>query len=111
MQTSFSEMAKLGDPNDPDIRKAHEAARCQALPDDNVAGQAAAVYQEHNPESGIDTKIWISKGTHLPLKSAITNKAAGAAMTSFTVSTYDSNNVRAPTGAITMKQMMNARRR
>jgi hypothetical protein len=110
MQTSFAEMAKLGDPNDPEIKKAREAKRCKALPDETVTGQATAVYVEHNP-SGIDTKIWISKSTHLPLKSEITNKAAGAAMTSFTVSTYDYNNVRAPSGAITMKQMMDERRR
>lgn len=110
MQTSFAGMAKLGDPSDPDIKKAQEATRCQALPDETVTGQAAAVYVEHNP-SGIDTKIWISKSTHLPLKSEITNKAAGAAMTSFTVATYDYNNVRAPAGAITMKQMMDERRR
>jgi hypothetical protein len=111
MQTSFAGMAKLGDPNDPDIKKARDAKRCKALPDETVVGQVAAVYQERNPESGIDTKIWISKSTHLPLKSEITNKAAGAAMTSFTVQTYDYKNVRAPVGAISMKQMMNARRR
>jgi hypothetical protein len=110
MQTSFSEMAKLGDPNDPDIKKPSEAERCQALPDETVAGQKAAVYHEYNPESGIDVKIWISKSTHLPLKSELTNKAAGAAMSTFTVSAYDYNNVRAPSGAITMKQMMGERR-
>jgi hypothetical protein len=109
MQASFAGMAKLGDPNDPDIKKAREAERCQALPGDAVAGQAAAVYRMHNP-SGIDTEIWISKSTHLPLKSEITDKAAGSAMSSFTVSTYDYNNVRAPTGAITMKQMVDERR-
>jgi hypothetical protein len=110
IRTSFAEMAKLGDPNDPDIKKAQEAQRCRALPDESVAGQAAAVYQEHNP-FGIDTKIWISRSTHLPIKSEITNKVAGTTMTSFTVSTYDYKNVRAPVGAISMKQMMNARRR
>jgi hypothetical protein len=95
MQTSFAEMAKPGDAdNDPDIKKTREAERCKALPDDTVAGQAAAVYQAHNPESGIDTKIWISKSTHLPLKSEITNKAGGAAMSTFAVSTYDYTNVR-----------------
>lgn len=110
MQMSFSEMAKMGDPNDPDIKKASEAARCKALPEETVAGLTAAVYQEHNPESGIDTKIWISKSTHLPLKSEITNKAAGAAMSSFTVETYDYKNVQAPVGAISMKQMMDEHR-
>lgn len=97
-----------GDPNDPEIKKAQEGKRCQALPDETVGGQAAAVYEEHNP-SGIDTKIWISKSTRLPLKSKITNKAAGSAMTSVTVSAYDYNDVRAPVGAISMQQMMNAR--
>jgi hypothetical protein len=97
-----------GDPNDPEIKKAQEGHRCTAFPDETVAGQAAAVYQEHNP-SGIDTKVWVSKSTHLALKSEITNKAAGPAMTSFIVSAYDYNNVRAPVGAITMQQMMNAR--
>ena len=109
MQTSFAAMAKMGDPNDPDIKKAREAKRCKALPDETVAGQAAAVYREQNP-SGIDTKIWISKRTHLPLKSEITNKAAGTAMTSFTVETYDYENVQAPVSAISMKQMMDERR-
>lgn len=109
MGTSLAGMH--GDPNDPEIKKAQEGARCTALPGETVAGQAAAVYQQHNPVLGIDTKIWISKSTHLPLKSEITNRAGGPAMTSFTVSTYDYNNVRAPTGAITMQQMMSARRR
>lgn len=111
MQTNFAEMTKQGDPSDPEIKKAQAGSRCTALPDETVAGQAAAVYQQHNPGLGIDTKIWISKSTHLPLKSEITNKAGGPAMTSFTVSTYDYNNVRAPAGAITMQQMINARRR
>jgi len=108
MGASFAGMH--GDPNDPEIKKAQEAKRCKVLPDETVAGQAAAVYQEHNPELGIDTKIWISKSTHLPLKSEITNKAGGPAMTSFTVSTYDYKNVRAPAGAISMQQMMKERR-
>jgi hypothetical protein len=99
-----------GDPNDPEVKKTQAANRCKALPDDAVAGQAAAVYEQHNPELGIDTKIWISKSRHLPLRSEITNKAGGPAMTSVTVSTYDYNNVRAPVGAISMQQMMNARR-
>jgi hypothetical protein len=107
MGASFAGMH--GDPNDPEIRKAQEAKRCRALSDETVAGQAASVYQEHSP-SGIDTKIWVSKSTHLPLKSEITNKAGGPAMTSLTVSTYDYNNVRAPVGAITMQQMMKERR-
>lgn len=109
MQMSFAEMAKMGDPNDPDIKKAREAERCTTLPDEVVSGQTAAVYREHNP-SGIDTKIWISKSTHLPLKSEITNKAAGTAMSSFTVETFDYKNVRAPVGAISMKQMIDERR-
>jgi hypothetical protein len=111
MQISFAEMAKPGDPDsDPDIKKAHEAERCKALPDEIVAGQAAAVYRAHNPELGVDTKIWISKSTHLPLKSELTNGAGGSAMSSFTVSTYDYNNVRAPAGAISMKQMVDKKR-
>jgi hypothetical protein len=100
-----------GDPHDPEIRKAQEGKRCTALPDEAVAGQAAAVYQERNPVLGIDTKIWISKTTHLPLKSEITNKAGGTAMTSFIISTYDYRNVRAPTGAISMQEMIKERRR
>ena len=110
MGASFAGMMEHGDANDPDVKKMREANRCQALPDEAVAGQPAAVYEEHNPDLGIDTKLWISKSTHLPLKSEITNKAAGSAMTSVTVSTYDYKNVRAPTGAITMQQMMSARR-
>lgn len=109
MQMSFAEMSKLGDPNDPEVKKAREDKRCKTLPDETVAGQAAAVYSEHNP-SGIDTKIWISKRTHLPLKSEITNKATAPALSTFTVATYDYNNVRAPVGAISMKQMMDERR-
>ncbi|HLY06576.1 MAG TPA: hypothetical protein VKR31_12595 [Rhizomicrobium sp.] len=112
MQTSFAGMASPGDlDNDPDIKKAREAERCTVLPDETVAGQTAAVYQAHNRQSGIDTKIWISKSTHLPLKSVITNRAGGPAMSSFTVSTYDYSNVRAPVGAISMKQMVDERRR
>lgn len=110
MQASFAGMMEHGDPNDPDVKKMREANRCKALPDETVAGPPAAVYQQHNPVLGIDTKIWISKSTHLPLKSEVTNKAAGPAMTSLTISTYDYKNVRAPTGAISMQQMMDDRR-
>lgn len=99
-----------GDPHDPEIKKAQEGKRCHALPDEDVAGQPAAVYRENNPVLGIDTKIWISKRTHLPLKSEITNKAGGPAMTSVTVSTYYYNDVRAPAGAISMQQMIRERR-
>lgn len=105
MQTRFAEMANPGDPDsDPEIGKAGEAKRCTALPDEIIAGQAATVYQTHTPE--IDTKIWISKITHLPLKSEITNRAGGTAMSSITVSTYDYKNVQVPVGAISMKQMV-----
>jgi hypothetical protein len=110
MGASFAGIMEHGDPNDPDVKKMQEANRCKALPDEAVAGQPAAVYQQHNPELGIDTKIWISKRTHLPLKSEITNKAGGPAMTSFILSTCDYNNVRAPVGAISMQQMMKERR-
>lgn len=110
MQTSFAEMTKPGDPDsNADAGKAGHPKHCTTLPDEIVAGQAAAVYLARTPE--IDTKIWISKSTHLPLKSEITNRAGGAAMSSFTVSTYDYKNVRAPAGAISMKQMVDERRR
>jgi hypothetical protein len=75
----------------PERSRNQEGARSGAL---QGAPQATAVYQEHNP-SGIETKVWISKSTHLPLKSESTNNAGGPAMTSFTVSTFDCNNVRA----------------
>ena len=111
MQTNFAEMMKSGDvDSDPDIRKMRETERCSTLPDDTVAGQNASVYETHNP-SGIDTKLWISKSTHLPLKSEVTNKAGGPAMSTFTVSTYDYNNVQAPPSAISLKQMMDGQRR
>src|ERR1041385_5766163 len=54
IDTGASFAGAHGDPNDPEIKKAQEATRCRALPDETVAGEPAAVYQQHNL-SGIDT--------------------------------------------------------
>lgn len=101
MQMNFMQMS---DPNDPDVKKAHEAARCHMLPDAIVAGQPASGYEELNAPNGSDSKIWISKLSHLPLKSEIVIDTGP--MTMITTSIYDYRNVSAPSGAITMQQMM-----
>ncbi|HEY2445173.1 MAG TPA: hypothetical protein VGI20_05480 [Rhizomicrobium sp.] len=106
MQTSFTEMNK-DDTNDPDIKKARDAERCVALPDETVFGQNAAVYRIHNPELGADTKIWVSKTSHLPLKSEITTSTGP--MTSFATSRYEYTNTQAPANSISMRDMIKRR--
>jgi len=108
MQTSFMQMTSHDD-DDPDVKKARDAEQCKALADETVAGQPASVYQTHNPESGVDTKIWFSKSTRLPIKSEMTTDVG--AMKSFTVSRYEYTNTQAPANAMTMRDMMKARAR
>ena len=106
MQTSYAQMAKntADAANDPDIKKMRDAEKCSQLPDAVAFGQPAAVYQTSNSESGITNKIWISKSSHLPLKSEMHNDSG--AMKEFTSSRYEYTNTQAPAGAISMKQMM-----
>jgi hypothetical protein len=106
MQTNFFGMSKA-DPNDPDVKKMRETARCHTLPDTMAAGQPASGYEETNSATGIDSKVWVSKISHLPLKAELTNN--DTAMKTFTTMTYDYRNVQAPAGAMTMQQMMSAR--
>ena len=106
MHMRFAEMSKSNQ-DDPDIKKAREKAReadqCKTLPDEAAFGQAATVYQTHNPETG-DTKIWVSKSTRLPIKAETTNKVGP--MTKFVSTRYDYGNVQAPPNAISMSDMM-----
>jgi hypothetical protein len=107
MRTSFADMMNDAEKNDPDIRKVREAERCQALPDEVAFGQPATVYQTHNPQTGVSTKIWLSKATHLPLKSEITTDAGP--MKSLTSSRYEYGSVQAPANAVSMADMMKMR--
>jgi hypothetical protein len=103
MHTSFAEMSGT-DQDDPDVKKVREAVQCKTLPDVTAFGQAATVYQQHNPEAGGDTKIWVSKGSHLPIKFETTTTAGP--MRSFTSARYDYANVQAPANTISMSDMM-----
>jgi hypothetical protein len=103
MQTSFADMENEKD-GDPDTKKALESSKCKALPDEAVFGQSASVYFESTPGLGIETKLWVSKSTHLPLKTDITNDQG--TMKTVSSSRYEYSNVQAPSGAISMKDMV-----
>jgi hypothetical protein len=69
-----------------------------------VFGQAATVFHTHNPETGGDTKMWVSKGDRLPIKAETTTTVGQ--MTTFTSMRYDYGNVQPPANAISMSEMM-----
>ncbi len=103
MQTSFAAMEQDKD-SDPDTKKAMEESRCKALPDEAMYGQQASVYVQSTPALGIETKLWISKATNLPVRTDITNDQGPMKM--LTVSRYEYSGVQAPAHAITMKDMV-----
>ncbi|HEX3429651.1 MAG TPA: hypothetical protein VHT03_02100 [Rhizomicrobium sp.] len=105
MNTSFAEMQKDAT-DDPDSRKAREAERCAALPDETVYGQSAAVYRmhTHNLERDVDTKIWVSKSSRLLLKSEFTTNAGSTK--NFATSRYEYTGVQAPANAISLREML-----
>ncbi len=103
MQTSFAAMQQDKD-SDPDAKKAMEESKCKALPDETMYGQAASVYLQSTPSLGIETKLWISKVTHLPVRTDMTNNQG--AMKQVTVSRYEYSGVQAPANAKTMKDMV-----
>jgi hypothetical protein len=103
MQTSFAAMEQDKD-SDPDTKQAIEESKCKALPDEVMYGQPTSVYVQSSPALGIETKLWISKTTHLPVRMDMTNDQG--AMKMLTVSRYDYSGVQAPAHAITMKEMV-----
>jgi hypothetical protein len=103
MQTSFTAMEQDKD-SDPDTKKAMEESRCKALPDEAMYGQQASVYLQSMPALGVETKLWISKSTNLPVRMDMTNDQG--AMKMFTVSRYEYSGVQAPAHASTMKDMV-----
>jgi hypothetical protein len=106
MQTSFAAMEQDKD-SDPETKKAVEDSKCKALPDETMYGQAASVYLKSTPGLGIETKLWISKTTHLPVRTDITNNQG--AMKQVTVARYEYSGVQAPANATTMKDMLKSR--
>lgn len=103
MQTSFAAMEQDKD-SDPDTKKALEESRCKALPDEAMYGQPASVYLQSIPALGIETKLWISKSSNLPVRVDMTNDQG--AMKMLTVSRYEYSGVQAPAHAMTMKDMV-----
>ena len=103
MQTSFAAMEQDKD-SDPDTKKALEESTCKALPDEAMYGQQASVYLQSMPTLGVETKLWISKATNLPVRMDMTNDQG--AMKMLTVSRYEYTGVQAPAHAITMKDMV-----
>ena len=106
MQTSFAAMEQDKD-SDPDTKKALEETKCKALPDEAMDGQPTSVYLQSNPGLGIETKLWISKTTNLPVRLDMTNDQG--AMKILTVSRYEYGGVQAPAHATTMKDMVKSR--
>jgi hypothetical protein len=103
MQTSFAAMEQDKD-SDPDTKKAMEESKCKALPDEAMYGQPASVYLQSVPALGIETKLWISKNTNLPVRVDMTNDQG--AMKMLTVSRYEYGGTQAPAHAMTMKDMV-----
>jgi hypothetical protein len=101
MQTSFAAMQD-GKDSDPDTKKALEESKCKALPDETMYGQAASVYLQSTPALGIETKLWISKITHLPVRTDISIDQGAMK----TVARYEYSGVQAPANAKTMKDML-----
>ncbi len=106
MQISFAAMQQDKD-SDPDTKKALEESTCKALPDEAMYGQQASVYLQSMPTLGVETKLWISKATNLPVRMDMTNDQG--AMKMLTVSRYEYTGVQAPAHAITMKDMANSK--
>jgi hypothetical protein len=99
MHTNFAAMG--GDSgDDPDAKKARDAQRCTILADQIVDGQPVGVVQTHNPELGTDGKFWISKTSHLPIRSETTTDTG--AMKRFMSSRYTYDNVQAPSHAVSL---------
>jgi len=100
MQTSFAAMEQDKD-SDPDTQQALEESKCKALPDEVMYDQPSSVYLQSVPALGIETKLWISKTNHLPVRTDMTNDQG--AMKMVTVSRYEYGGVQAPAHAMTMK--------
>ena len=103
MQTSFAAMEQDKD-SDPDAKKALEGSKCKTLADETMYGQPSRVYLQSTPALGIETKLWISKTTHLPVRTDTSNDQG--AMKMVTVSRYEYNGVQAPAHTVTMKDMV-----
>lgn len=103
MQTSFAAMEQDKD-SDPDTKKAMEDSKCKALPDETMYGQPTSVYLKSTPALGMETKLWISKITHLPVRTDITSNQG--AMKQVTVARYEYSGAQAPANAQTMKDMV-----
>jgi hypothetical protein len=106
MQTSFAAMEQDKD-SDPDAKEAMEGSKCKALPDETMYDQPASVYLQSTPALGIETKLWISKTTHLPVRTDMTNDQG--AMKMVTVSRYEYSGVQAPAHTTTMQDMVKSR--
>ena len=106
MQTSFAAMESDKD-SDPDSKKALEDSKCKVLPDETMFGQSSNVYLQSIPDLGIETKIWISKSTNLPVRTDMTNDQG--AMKMMTVSRYEYTGVQVPANVVTMKDMVKSR--
>lgn len=100
MQTSFASMEQDKD-SDPDAKKGLEESKCKALPDEVMYDQPSSVYLQSIPALGIETKLWISKTNHLPMRADMTNDQG--AMKMVTVSRYEYSGVQPPAHAVTMK--------
>jgi hypothetical protein len=74
------------------------------LPDETVNGEPASVYQIHEPEGSdsVDSRLWISKTRHIPLKAIVTTSVGTASGTPVSVGTasmrYEYENVQPPPG-------------
>jgi hypothetical protein len=106
MQTSFAAMQQDKD-SDPDAKEVLEDSKCKTLPDETMYGQAASVYLQSTPDLGIETKLWISKSTHLPVRTDTTDNQG--AMKQVTVARYEYSGVQAPSNPKTMKDMVKSR--
>jgi hypothetical protein len=76
-----------------------KAGTCARVRDEAVSGEAATLYKIHNqtPDETVDTEIWISKSSGLPLKAINDLDVGGGALgKSHTEIRYEYTNVTAP---------------
>jgi hypothetical protein len=103
MKTSFAAMTDDKE-SDPDAKKALEDSRCKVLADEIMYNQPTSVYLQSVPALGIETKMWISKSTHFPVRTDMTNDQG--AMKILSVSRYEYDGVQAPDHAVTMQEVV-----
>lgn len=84
-----------------DAVKDRKSGTCQYVRDENIEGEAAALYSTHKEDDAgkSDTRIWVSRKRGLPLRQVVHLAAGGGKMGESQMTTrYEYANVKAPEG-------------